>query len=80
MQSLKLAASAPGADGVARIWPLLLASCISSAAVSFAVAPLVVAPAKCTVPRFGSAEMPVPLVPISSGVSSIHSALPPVDV
>ena len=41
-------------------------------------APFAVAPEKFTVDRFGIAEMPR-FVPISSGVSSTHSALPIVD-
>src|SRR6185437_6498975 len=74
-QSLKLSPAGPGADGVATTVPLLVTSCISSIVWKSGVAWLSVALVNPTVPRLGMAARPVPPVPISSGVSSIHSAV-----
>src|SRR5437870_1965906 len=61
---------------------LVLASTswIASDALSPALAPLAVALANGTLPRFGRAVKPAPSVPINSGVSTIHSAVAWVDV
>ena len=72
--SLKPLWSGSGADGVPITWLLELMSWISSDGVRFAFAPLTVALLKRGLVRLGSAEKPA-LVPISSGVSSIHSAV-----
>ena len=62
-------------NGLIRItFPLPSISCISSEVWRFALTPLTVLLVNAGFVRFGSAAKPA-LVPISSGVSSIHSAV-----
>jgi hypothetical protein len=74
VQALNPSVSGSGADGA----PITLAfestRSSSSDAFRFAGAPFVVARSNAGVDRFGSAAKPA-LVPIRSGVSSIHSAV-----
>ena len=74
-QSLNASPEALGAEGVAIGAPAESMSCTASAGARLAFAPFTVAWVKPTVDRFGRAEMPVPELPMTTGVSSIHSAV-----
>ena len=63
-----------GADGTPITLPLESVRSISSAVDSLTAAPLTVPELNAGLVRLGSAAKPA-LVPISSGVSSIHSAV-----
>src|SRR3954451_24920595 len=61
-----------GADGLTSVLPPVTRS-ISSAPIRFGLASLTLALVKVVFVRSGMAAMPVPSVPITTGVSSIHS-------
>ena len=78
MQALKPSASGSGADGAPITLSLESISWISSEESRFAGCPLTVAFSNTGEVRFGSDAKPAS-VPMSSGVSSIHSAVRWVD-
>src|SRR3954449_923983 len=74
VQALNPSACASGPDGVPITLPLEAVRTISSDAFSPAAAALVLARSNRGLVRFGNEARPAP-VPMSSGVSSIHSAV-----
>src|SRR5258708_40291414 len=78
VQAPNPSASESGADGAPITLPFESIRSICSEDVSLTAAPLVVPRSKFGFDRFGSDAKPA-LVPISSGVSSIHSAVAWVD-
>src|SRR5207247_9621321 len=76
VQSLNPSVSLSGADGVASTFPLTSTSWIASDAFRPAFAPFVCPRSKVTVESFGSGPtLTFPLLSITTGVSSIHSAV-----
>src|SRR3954453_11581233 len=78
VQALKPSCVEFGADGAPITFPPESMSCICSDVCRFAFAPLTLALPNAGLLRLGSAAKPAS-VPISSGVSSIHSAEPCVE-